>query len=93
VPNVAGWRPLAVARLGQAALPWWRWMVSFLKVLGYARRLFWFLELLVDPEQAAAALLEHPRVRRWLEKQPAEDQEKIRQAAPLVMGALLAAVD
>jgi hypothetical protein len=55
--------------------------------------LFWFLELLVDPEQAAAALLEHPRVKSWLEKQPAEDQEKIRQAAPLLMGALLAAMD
>jgi hypothetical protein len=63
------------------------------KVLGYARRLFWFLELLVDPQQAADALLDQPRVKRWLEKQPEEDQRKIREAAPLVVGALLAAMD
>ena len=63
------------------------------KVLGYARRLFWFLELLVDPQQAADALLDQPRVKRWLEKQPEEDQRKIREAAPLVVGAILAAMD
>lgn len=63
------------------------------KVLGYASRLFWFLELLVDPQQAADALLDQPRVKRWLEKQPEEDQRKIREAAPLVVGAILAAMD
>jgi hypothetical protein len=68
-------------------------MGNFWKVLGYARRLFWFLELLVDPNAAAAALLDQPRVKRWLEKQPPEEQEKIREAAPLVVGALLAAMD
>ncbi len=68
-------------------------MGNFWKVLGYARRLFWFLELLVDPTAAAQALLDQPRVKRWLEKQPPEDQEKIREAAPLVVGALLAAMD
>jgi len=68
-------------------------MGNFWKVLSYARRLFWFLELLVDPNAAAQALLDQPRVKRWLEKQPPEDQEKIREAAPLVVGALLAAMD
>ena len=68
-------------------------MGNFWKVLGYARRLFWFLELLVDPNAAAAALLDQPRVKRWLEKQPPEEQEKIREAAPLVVRALLAAMD
>jgi hypothetical protein len=68
-------------------------MGNFWKVLGYARRLFWFLELLVDPNAAAAALLDQPRVKRWLEKQPPEEQEKIREAAPLVVRALLAAME
>jgi len=31
-------------------------------------------------------------VKRWLEKQSAEDQQKIREAAPLVVGAILAAM-
>ncbi len=63
------------------------------RVLRYVQRLFWFLELLVDPDAAAEALLSQPRVARWLEKQPPEDQMKIREAAPLVVGALLEAVD
>jgi len=68
-------------------------MTRFLRVLGYAQRLFWFLELLVNPSAAADALLEQPRVKAWLEQQPAKDQKKIREAAPLVVGAILAAMD
>jgi hypothetical protein len=68
-------------------------MTRFLRVLGYAQRLFWFLELLVNPSAAADALLEQPRVKAWLEQQPAKDQKKIRDAAPLVVGAILAAMD
>jgi hypothetical protein len=51
--------------------------------------LFWFLELLVSPTCAAEVLLNHPRVRRWLDRQPAEDQRKIQEAAPLVVAAIL----
>jgi hypothetical protein len=68
-------------------------MKNAMRILGYARRLFWFLELLVDPNEAAAALLGQPRVKAWLEKQPEKDQKKIREAAPLVVGAILAAMD
>ncbi len=68
-------------------------MGRFWKVLAYARRLFWFLDLLVSPAQAAEVLLGHPRVSRWLEKQPPEDQRKIREAAPLVLAAILASLD
>jgi len=68
-------------------------MGRFLKILGYARRLFWFLDLLISPGEAAEVLLGHPRVSRWLEKQPPEDQRKIREAAPLVIGAILASLD
>lgn len=68
-------------------------MRRFLRIFRYARRLFWFLELIVSPTEAAAVLLHHPRVSRWLEKQPLEDQAKIREAAPLVIGALLASLD
>jgi hypothetical protein len=68
-------------------------MRNLWKVLDYARRLFWFLELLVDPNAAAEALLSQPRVKRWLEQQPAKDQKKIREAAPLVVGAILAALE
>jgi len=68
-------------------------MTKALRILRYASRLFWFLELLVSPTQAAEALLSQPRVKRWLEKQPPEDQQKIREAAPLVVGAILAALD
>jgi hypothetical protein len=68
-------------------------MMRYLKVLAYAQRLFWFLELLINPQQAADALLSQPRVRRWLERQPPEDQEKIRAAAPLVVAAILASLD
>ncbi len=64
-------------------------MGRFVKVLGYAQRLFWLLELLVNPNDAAAALLNHPRVARWLEKQSEEDQRKLREAAPLVVAAML----
>ena len=64
-------------------------MSRFLKVLGYAQRLFWFLELLISPGEAAAMLLGHPRVKRWLEKQSPEDQAKIHEAAPLVVAAIL----
>jgi hypothetical protein len=67
-------------------------MGRLLKVLGYAQRLFWFLELLVDPGQAAEALLSQPQVSRWLEKQEPEEQEKIREAAPLVVAAILASL-
>lgn len=63
------------------------------KVLGYARRLFWFLELLISPRQAAEMLLDHPRVRRWLERQTPEDRQKIREAAPLVVAAILESLD
>jgi len=38
-------------------------------------------------------LLDHPRVRRWLETQPPDDQRKIREAAPLVVAAILASLD
>lgn len=65
---------------------WWR-------VLRYAQRLFWFLELVVSPRAAAEALLAQPRVARWLEQQPPEDQQKIREAAPLVVAAILASLD
>lgn len=68
-------------------------MGRFLRILGYARRLFWFLELLVSPAQAAEVLLGHPRVSRWLEQQPLEDRQKIREAAPLVVSAILASLD
>jgi hypothetical protein len=68
-------------------------MTRLLRILGYARRLFWFLELVVNPNAAAEALLSQPRVKAWLEKQPAEDQQKIREAAPLVVGAILAALE
>ena len=68
-------------------------MTRLWKVLDYARRLFWFLDVLASPEEAALALLSQPRVKRWLERQPPEDQQKIREAAPLVVGAILAAVD
>jgi hypothetical protein len=67
--------------------------MKLLRMLGYARRLFWFLELLITPSAAAEALLNQPRVRAWLEKQPADDQRKIREAAPLVVGAILAALE
>ncbi len=67
-------------------------MTRYLRVLGYASRLFWFLEAVVNPQQAAEALLSQPAVKRWLEKQPVEDQEKIRAAAPLVVGAILASL-
>jgi len=67
-------------------------MGRLLKVFGYARRLLWFLELLVDPGEAAEALLSQPQVSRWLEKQDPEDQEKIREAAPLVAAAILASL-
>lgn len=63
------------------------------RILSYARRLFWFLELLISPRQAAEVLLDHPRVRRWLEKQSPEDREKIRDAAPLVVAAILESLD
>jgi len=68
-------------------------MRRFLRIFRYARRLFWFLELLVSPDRAAAVLLDHPRVRHWLENQPPEDQRKIREAAPLVIAAILASLD
>ncbi|MBE9565217.1 MAG: hypothetical protein IMF16_00510 [Proteobacteria bacterium] len=68
-------------------------MKRFLRIFRYARRLFWFLELIVSPTEAAAVLLNHPRVSRWLEKQPPEDQAKIREAAPMVIGAILASLD
>ena len=68
-------------------------MTRFLRVFRYARRLFWFLELLVSPNRAAQVLLDHPRVRRWLESQPPEDQQRIREAAPLVVAAILASLD
>ena len=68
-------------------------MGRFLRIFGYAKRLFWFLELLVSPREAAEVLLGHPRVSGWLEKQPPEDQEKIREAAPLVVEAILASLD
>ena len=68
-------------------------MTRFWRIYRYARRLFWFLELLVSPDRAAEVLLNHPRVRRWLETQPPEDQRKIREAAPLVVGAILASLD
>jgi hypothetical protein len=68
-------------------------MKRYLKVFSYAQRLFWFLELLINPQQAADTLLSQPRVQRWLEKQPPEDQEKIRAAAPLVVAAILASLD
>jgi hypothetical protein len=68
-------------------------MKRFLRIYRYARRLFWFLELLVSPNQAAEVLLDHPRVRRWLDDQPPEDQQKIREAAPLVVAAILASLD
>ena len=67
-------------------------MASFMKMLDQMRRLFWFLELISNPQVAAEALLDHPRVKRWLAKQSAEDQQKIRDAAPLVVGALLEAM-
>jgi hypothetical protein len=67
-------------------------MKRFLAVLSYAQRLFWFLELLVSPQQAAEVLLNHPRVRSWLEKQSPEDQQKIREAAPLVVAAIVASL-
>jgi hypothetical protein len=67
-------------------------MASFLRLLDRARRLFWLLDLLVDPQAAADALLDHPKVKRWLEKQTVEDQQKVRDAAPLVMGAVLASL-
>ena len=68
-------------------------MTRFFRILRCAQRLFWFLELLIDPHEAADALLDHPRVRAWLERQPPDDQQKIRAAAPLVIAALLASLD
>jgi hypothetical protein len=68
-------------------------MGRFLRIFGYAKRLFWFLELLVSPGEAAEVLLGHPRVSRWLAKQEPEDQEKIREAAPLVVAAILASLE
>ncbi len=68
-------------------------MRRYLMVLDYARKLFWFLEVLFSPQQAAEALLSQPRVQRWLLKQPAEDQEKIRAAAPLVVAAIVASLE
>ncbi len=68
-------------------------MGRFLRIFRYTRRLFWFLELLVSPREAAEVLLGHPRVSAWLEKQPPEDRQKIREAAPLVVAAILASLD
>jgi len=68
-------------------------MRRFLRIFRYARRLFWFLELLISPDHAAEVLLNHSRVRAWLEKQPPDDQQKIRDAAPLVIAAILASLD
>jgi len=68
-------------------------MKKFFRVLGYAQRLFWFLELIVSPQPAAEVLLDQSRVRRWLEQQPLADQQKIREAAPLVVAAILASLD
>jgi len=68
-------------------------MERFLRIFRYARRLCWFLELIVSPTEAAAVLLNHPRVSQWVEKQPPEDQARIREAAPLVIGAILASLD
>ena len=68
-------------------------MKKFLKVMAYARQLFWFLEMVMRPTEAAEALLSHPRVNRWLEHRSPEDQRKIREAAPLVVEALLASLD
>ena len=68
-------------------------MKKFFRVLGYAQRLFWFLELIVSPQHAAEVLLDQSRVRRWLEQQPLADQQKIREAAPLVVAAILASLD
>jgi len=68
-------------------------MANVWKLLDRAHRLFWFLELIVYPQQAAEALLDHPKVKRWLEKQTPEDQQKIREAAPLVLRAILAAME
>ncbi|UCC67313.1 MAG: hypothetical protein JSV79_09270 [Armatimonadota bacterium] len=68
-------------------------MRRFWRIYRYARRLFWFLELLISPDRAAEVLLNHPHVRRWLEAQPPEDQRKIREAAPLVVAAILASLD
>ena len=68
-------------------------MMKMMKAMRYARKLLWFLELLVKPEEAAAALLEQPRVKAWLEQQPAKDQKKIREATALVVGAIVAAMD
>ena len=68
-------------------------MRRLMRILRYARRLFWFLELLISPQEAADVLLSQPPVRRWLEKQPPEDQQKIREAAPLVVAAILASLD
>jgi hypothetical protein len=68
-------------------------MRNVVRILGYASRLFWFLELLVDPTAASEALLNQAQVKAWLAKQPAGDQKKIRDAAPLVIGAIVAAMD
>jgi len=68
-------------------------MARFWRIIRCARRLFWFLELLVSPSQAAEVLLDQPQVKRWLEQQPPEDQRKIREAAPLVVAAILASLD
>ncbi len=68
-------------------------MRRFWRIFRYARRLFWFLELLISPDRAAEVLLNHPRVCRWLEVQPPEDQTEIRGAAPLVVAAILASLD
>jgi hypothetical protein len=68
-------------------------MKRYMKVLGYASKLFWFLEVIMSPQEAANVLLSQPRVQRWLEKQPAEDQAKIRAAAPLVVGAIVASLE
>jgi len=68
-------------------------MKKFFRVLMYAQRLFWFLELIVSPQHAADVLLNQSRVRRWLGQQPPQDQQKIREAAPLVVAAILASLD
>ena len=68
-------------------------MKRYMKVLAYASKLFWFLELLLSPQEAADVLLSQPRVERWLEKQPPEDQAKIRAAAPLVVAAIVASLE
>jgi hypothetical protein len=68
-------------------------MKRLLLVIEYARKLAWLFEVLVSPWYASETLLAHPKVAAWLEKQTPEDREKIRAAAPLVIGAILASVE